>query len=116
MLGHVSTVNIRGIPNSPYQAPGYSAKFDGAGHYSPRFVEDFTDSSKLDSGVGGGIDQDNQPLRTALAQGIPNSPYQAPGYSAKFDGAGHYSPRFVEDFTDSSKLDSGVGGGIDQDN
>ena len=118
LLGQASTVQINGIPNSPYKDPAYSPKFDGAGHYSPRFVEDFTDSSKFDSGVGGGIDQDNQPLRSSLAQsyGIPNSPYKDPAYSPKFDGAGHYSPRFVEDFTDSSKFDNGVGGGIDQDN
>ena len=117
MLGHVSTVDIRGINNSPYVAPAYSAKFDGNGKYSPQYVEDFTDSNKFDSGVGGGIDQDNHPYpRGLLAQGVNNSPYKAPAYSAKFDGAGKYSPQYVEDFTDSNKFDSGVGGGIDQDN
>ena len=93
LLGHVSSVNIKGVNNSPYQAPGYSAKFDGAGKYSPHWVEDFTDSAKFDNGVGGGIDQDNSPYpRGFLVQGVNNSPYQAPGYSAKFDGAGKYSP------------------------
>jgi len=67
-------------------------------------------------GVGGGMDQDNHPYpRGLLAQKIPNSPYNAPAYSAKFDGNGQYSPVWVEDFTDSKKFDTGVGGGIDQD-
>jgi len=71
---------------------------------------------KFDTGVGGGMDQDNHPYpRGLLAQKIPNSPYNAPAYSAKFDGNGQYSPVWVEDFTDSKKFDTGVGGGIDQD-
>jgi hypothetical protein len=105
------------IPNSPYNAPAYSAKFDGNGQYSPVYTEDFTDSKKFDSGVGGGMDQDNHPYpRGLLAQKIPNSPYIAPAYSAKFDGNGQYSPVYTEDFTDSKKFDTGVGGGMDQDN
>jgi hypothetical protein len=53
----------KGIPNSPYVDPKYSAKFDGNGKYSPQWVEDFTDSTKFDNGVGGGIDQDNSPFK-----------------------------------------------------
>jgi len=49
-------VQRKGIPNSPYVAPAYSKKFDGNGQYTPQWVEDFTDSTKFDNGVGGGID------------------------------------------------------------
>ena len=53
-----------GIPNSPYIDPAYSKKFDGNGSYSPQWVEDFTESTKFDHGVGGGIDHGNSPLQS----------------------------------------------------
>jgi len=66
LLGNVSAIDIAKIPNSPYIAPAYSPKFDGNGQYAPVYVEDFTDSKKFDTGVGGGMDQDNHPYPRAM--------------------------------------------------